>query len=408
MILMSEMVPFRLLISREEALKRILDSVKPVERAEIVPIEESSGRVLAEDVIVKKDVPPFDRAGMDGYAVRAEDTYGASQQNPRTLRLAAILHAGESTDTLVKKGECIRIATGCPVPKGADAVVMVEFTEETKGNVPIFDAVHPGENISPRGEDMKKGEAILKKTEVLNPAKVGVLAAVGHRTVKVYEKPHVAVVPTGTEICEPGSQLSEGQIYDVNTYTLASVLLENGAHVTRSPVIPDSFESLKSALTRFLDHDLIVFSGGSSVGERDLLVKVLEEVGKVVFHGVQIKPGKPTLFGLVEGKPVFGMPGYPASCLSNAYVFLIPAIRRMAKLLAMKPKSVKARMGKRFVSGSGREQFLPVKLKDGKAFPVFKKSGDITSLARADGYVILPVNLDVIKEDEEITVVLFE
>jgi molybdenum cofactor synthesis domain-containing protein len=405
---MSEMVPFRLLISREEALKRILDSVKPVERAETVPIEESSGRVLAEDVMVKEDVPPFDRSGMDGYAVRAEDTYGASQQNPRTLRLVAVLHAGESTDTPVRKGECIRIATGCPVPKGADAVVMVEFTEETKDNVSIFDAVHPGANISPRGEDMKKGEAILKKNEVLNPAKVGVLAAVGHRTVKVYEKPLVAVVPTGTEICEPGSQLNEGQIYDVNTYTLSSVLSENGAHVTKSPVIPDSFESLKSALTRFLNHDLIVFSGGSSVGERDLLVKVLEETGKVVFHGVQIKPGKPTLFGLVEGKPVFGMPGYPASCLSNAYVFLIPTIRRMAKLPAMKPKTVKARMGKRFVSGSGREQFLPVKLKDGKAFPVFKKSGDITSLARADGYVMLPVNLDVIKEDEEVTVVLFE
>jgi len=404
----SEMVPFKLLISREEAIKRIMGSVKPVERTETIPIEESSGRVLAEDIVAAEDVPPFTRAAMDGYAVKAEDTYGASQQNPRTLKLAAVLHAGESVSVTINKGECVRIATGCPVPLGADAVVMVEFTDEKEGNVSVFDAVHPGANISPRGEDMKKDEAVLKKGEPITPAKVGVLAALGQRTVSVYEKPRVAVVPTGTEICEPGAKLGKGQIYDINTYTLASVLSANGAHVTRSPVVPDSFESLKSAVTRFLSHDLIVFSGGSSVGERDLLVKVLEEMGKVVFHGVQMKPGKPTLFGTVEGKPVFGMPGYPTSCLSNTYVFLVPVIRVMARLPPAKPNTVKAKMGKQFVSGSGREQFLPVKLKNGKAYPTFKKSGDITSLAKADGYIILPVNLDVIEEDEEVAVTLFE
>ncbi len=405
---MSDMVPFKLLISREEALKRILNSVKPVRRVETVPIEKSSGRVLAEDIVAQEDVPPFDRAAMDGYAVKAEDTYGASQQNPRILRLVAVLHAGESINTSVGKGECIRIATGCRVPPGADAVVMVEFTEETKSNVSVKDAVHPGANISPRGEDMKKGEAVLKKNEVLTPAKVGVLAALGHKAVSIFKKPCVAIVPTGTEICEPGSQLKEGQIFDVNSYTLAAVLSENGAQVTRSPVVPDSFDSLKSAVVRFLDHDLIVFSGGSSVGERDLLVKVVEETGKVVFHGVQIKPGKPTLFGLVKGKPIFGMPGYPTSCLSNAYIFLVPTIRKMARLPPIKPNTVKAKMGKGFVSGSGREQFLSVKLIGGKAYPVFKKSGDITSLAQADGYIILPINLDVIEEDEEVTVTLFE
>jgi molybdopterin molybdotransferase len=404
----SEMVPFKLLISREEAIKRIMSSVKPVERTEAVPIEESIGRVLAEDVVAKEDVPPFTRAAMDGYAVKAEDTYGASQQNQRTLKLVAVLHAGESASVTIKKGECARIATGCPVPLGANAVVMVEFADETEGNISVFDVVHPGANISPRGEDMKKGEAVLKKGETITPAKIGVIAALGERTVSVYEKPCVVVVPTGTEICEPGAKLNKGQIFDVNTYTLASILSANGAQVTRSPVVPDSFESLKSAIIRFLNNDLIVFSGGSSVGERDLLVKVLEKTGEVVFHGVQIKPGKPTLFGIVEGKPVFGMPGYPTSCLSNAYIFLVPVIRVMARMPPMNPKTVKAKMGKQFVSGSGREQFLPVKLKNGKAYPTFKKSGDITSLAMADGYIILPVNLDVIEEDEEVTVTLFE
>ena len=405
---MSEMVPFKLLISREEATKRIMNSVKPVERTEAVPIEESMGRVLAEDAVANEDVPTFTRAAMDGYAVKAEDTYGASQQNPKTLKVVAVLHAGESASVAVNKGECVRIATGCPVPLGSDSVVMVEFTDEKEGKVSVFDAVHPGANVSPQGEDMKKGEAVLKKGETVTPAKVGVLAALGQRTVSVYEKPRVAVVPTGTEICEPGAKLGKGQIYDVNTYTLASVLSANGAQVTRSLIVPDSFESLKSTVNNFLDHDLIVFSGGSSVGERDLLVKVLEETGKVVFHGVQIKPGKPTLFGTVDGKPVFGMPGYPTSCLSNAYIFLVPVIRVMAGLPPAKPNTVKAKMGKQFVSGSGREQFLPVKLKNGKAYPTFKKSGDITSLAKADGYVILPVNLDVIEEGEEVTVTLFE
>ena len=401
------MAPFKLLISRVEALKTVLDSVRPVEKNESVPIEESSSRVLAEDVIADKDIPPFDRAAMDGYAVRAEDTYKASERNPAVLNLKAVLHAGESSETPLSKGECIRIATGCPIPLGVDAVVMVEFTEENEGKVSIFKAVHPGANIAPKGEDMKKGEAILKDGDTLTPAKVGVLAALGHRHVKVYQKPLVAIVPTGTEICEVGAELREGQVYDVNSYTLTSLLSENGALVTMSSIVPDSFEQLKSVIMRFLDHDLIVFSGGSSVGERDILGKVIKESGRLLFHGVQMKPGKPTLFGLVRERPVFGMPGYPTSCLSNAYVFLVPAVRKMARLPHRELRTVRAKMAKKIVSASGREQLLPVKLMHGQAHPVFKTSGDITSLAEADGYIILPVNLDVIQEGEEVTVTLF-
>jgi len=405
---MNEMTPFKLLISREKALKIVLDVVKPINKKEPVLLEEASSRVLAEDIIANEDVPPFDRAAMDGYAVRAEDTYGSSELNPKTLKLVDILHAGESKHTPVNRGECIRIATGCPIPPGADAVVMVEFTEEKEDDVSVYKAAYPGANIAKKGEDIKKGEAILKDGDFLTPAKIGALAALGRRKVFVYKKPRVAVIPTGTEVCELDAELREGQIYDVNSYTLTSVLSENGALVTRSPIIPDSFEELKSAVKRFIDHDLIVFSGGSSVGEKDLLAKVIEENGEVLFHGVQIKPGKPTLFGLVQEKPVFGMPGYPTSCLSNAYVFLVPAVRKMARLPPKKPKTVKAKMAKRTVSSSGREQFLPVKLKNGQAYPVFKKSGDITSMAEADGYVILPINLDVIEEGEEVKITLFE
>lgn len=405
---MSEMVPFKLLISREEALKTMLDLVKPIERTERVLLEEASSRVLAEDIIANEDVPPFDRVAMDGYAVRAEDTYEASDLNPKNVKLTGVLHAGESTNTPINKGECIRIATGCPIPQGADAVVMVEFTEERTDKVFIYKAVHPGANIAQKGEDIKKGEAILKDGDFLTPARIGVLASLGRKEVLVYQKPRVAVIPTGTEVCEVGSSLKEGQVYDVNSYTLSSILSENGALVTRSLIIPDSFEELKSAVKRFLDYDLVVFSGGSSVGERDLLINVIKELGKILFHGVQIKPGKPTLFGLVQDRPVFGMPGYPASCLSNAYIFLVPTVRKMARLAQKKTKTVKAKMTKRVASATGREQFLTVKLKDGLAYPAFKKSGDITSIAEADGYIILPVNLDVIEEGEEITITLFE
>ncbi len=405
---MSDMAPFKLLISREEALMTIFNSVKAIEKKETIPIDLSPNRILAEDVTADADVPPFDRAAMDGYALKAEDTYGASHLSPRNLRLVGVLHAGESTTSSVGKGQCIRIATGCPVPPRTDAVVMVEFTEEDQDNVSIFTVVYPGANIASKGEDMKKDEVILRDGELLTPAKIGVLAALGRREVVVYQKPRTAVIPTGTEVCETGSELKNGKIYDVNSHTLAAILSENGALVTRSPIIPDSLEQLISAVERFLDYDLIVFSGGSSVGERDLLVKMIEEKGKLLFHGVQIKPGKPTLFGLIGGKPVFGMPGYPTSCLSNAYIFLVPAIRQIARLPNKKPKISKAKMAKKIVSASGREQFLPVKLIDGKAYPVFKQSGDITCMSKADGYIILPINLDVIEEEEEVNVILFD
>ena len=408
---MSEITPFKLLISREKAVKTVLEFVKPVDRTELIPIEKAVNRVLAKNLVANMDVPPFDRAAMDGYAVKAEDTYGASDFNPKTLKIVGVLHAGESTSKSINHGECMRIATGCPMPPGADAVVMAEFASESKDEktVSIFRAVHPLANISPKGEDIKKGEVILSEGEILTPAKIGVFAALGLRKAVVYQKPRVAIIPTGTEIREPGFELNKGQVYDVNSYTLTSLLLTNGALVSRAPIIPDTYEALRSALHRFLEgYDLIVFSGGSSVGERDILADMIEKEGKLLFHGVQIKPGKPTLFGVVKGKPVLGMPGYPTSCLSNAYVFLIPAIRKMARLPPKKPTVIRAKMAKRIASASGREQFLPVKIADGKAYPVFKKSGDITSLSKADGYIILPVNLDVIEESEEVTVTLFE
>lgn len=409
MLTVSGKMPFKFLVAYEEALKIILENVKPVEEKEKISIEGLVGRVLAEDVEADISVPSFDRAAMDGYAVKAEDTYNATLTNPRILRLVGEVSVGRQASLTVGKGECIKVSTGSPIPAGADAVVMMEFTEKVDDVVYIFKPVYPGANISPTGEDIRRGEVVLRSGELLTPAKIGVLAALGRKEAYVYKKPRVAIIPTGVEVKEPGFRLEEGEVYDVNSYTLISILSQNGANPIRFPPIPDDFNELSRLVKSLVkEYDLLVFSGGSSVGERDLLARVVEESGRILFHGVQIKPGKPTLFGLVDGKPVFGMPGYPTSCLSNAYLMLVPAIRKIARLPPKPKQTIKAKISQRVVLGSGRAQFLTVKLQDGKAIPVFKESGAITSMANADGYILLPTNLDVLEAGEEVEVILLD
>jgi molybdenum cofactor synthesis domain-containing protein len=404
---MTGMKPFKTLMSRVEALSIIEGNITRIGRTEEVPIEEASGRVLVENVIAGFSVPPFDRSAMDGYAVRAEDTYGASGFNPNRLKLIGVQHAGELFEGIVGEGECVQVATGSPVPEGSDAVVMVEFTKLDGGYVEIQKPAYPSANTSPIGEDIKTGDTVIEEGETLTPAKVGALAALNRETIRVYGKPRVAVFSTGSEIKPLGSDLSPSQIYDVNSYTLTSIISANGCESVLKGIVPDDRESIKASILDAASNDLGVFSGGSSVGVRDLFGEVVEELGEVLFHGLQVKPGKPTLFGIVEGTPIFGMPGYPTSCLSNAYIFLTPALRAMAGLSPADPRRVAARMSTRFVSSSGREQFLTVRVRDGVAFPAFKKSGAITSMAHADGYIILPVNLDVIEEGAEVEVTLF-
>jgi len=405
---MTKMTPFKELVSYEEALERIRKSIKPIDRTESISIENALDRVLAKEIVANMSVPPFDRAAMDGYAVKAKETFGASSFKPKKLKLAEILHAGASSNRVLGKGECVQVATGSPIPEGADAVVMVEFTERNGNDVKILKPVYPRANISPKGEDIEEGKVVIKAGEQLFPARIGALAALGRKKVEVYEKPRIAVVPTGTEIKEVGSSLEQGQIYDVNSYTLSSIINKNGAVPLRCKAVPDTNDELRNVTKNLLKQDMIVFSGGSSVGERDLLMSVIQEFGTVVFHGIQVKPGKPTLFALVAGKPVFGMPGYPTSCLINTYLLLVPAVRQMARLPPKTEKTMKARLAKRVASSTGRKQFLTVKIKGDLAYPVFKQSGAITSMTEADGYIVLPINVDVVEKDQEVTVFLFD
>jgi len=399
--------PFGALLPFEEAKAVVSTNIKPITRVEAVSIDDVSGRVLAEDVVATMSIPSFDRAAMDGYAVKAKDTFNSGQFNPKVLNLVDEVHAGETPQRRVNTGECIQIATGAMMPAGADAVVMVEDTETEDGKVKVFKSAYPGANVGRKGEDIKKGASVLKQGFVLEPGRVGVLASQGISRVKVYEKPRVAVLPTGEEVVEVGKRLRQGQVYDINSHTISSVVKANGGIPHRIGIASDNLDELKSTIREALKSDLVVLSGGSSVGERDLLVDVLQDWGEILFHGIQVKPGKPTIFAMVQGKPLMGMPGYPTSCLINTYLFILPAVRKMAHLPPRRGETVDAKLSRRVPGSVGRRQFLTVKVVDGEAIPVFKESGAITSVAEVDGYIEIAQNIDLLEKGEPVTVTLF-
>jgi molybdenum cofactor synthesis domain-containing protein len=399
--------PFGALLPFDEA-KRVIDAnIKPIARTEIVNIDDSLGRVLAEEVVATLSTPPFDRAAMDGYAVKARDTFNASQLNPRVLDLIGEICAGETSQNRMNTGECIQIATGAMMPKGGNAVVMVEDTEKENKKVKVFKSVYPKANVAQKGEDIKEGELILRCGSVLDPGRIGVLASQGINQIRVYKKPKVAIIPTGEEICEVDKRLRQGQVYDINSHTISSVVRANGCLPVRFGIVGDDAEGLKSTIAEALKSDLVVISGGSSVGERDLLFDVLQNLGEVLFHGIQVKPGKPTIFAMIQDKPILGMPGYPTSCLINAYLLLLPAIRKMAHLPPRREEIVEAKLSRRVSGSVGRRQFLTVKIEGGDAIPMFKESGTITSVAEADGYIEITENIDLLDKGEPVTVMLF-
>ena len=402
------MRPFREVMSLDAA-RAILDGTgAPIERTETIPLDRANGRVVAKDVAASADVPPFSRAGMDGFAVRAGDTRGASRHAPRTLRKIGTIYTGQVPLLPVRDGECIEISTGAPMPDGADAVIMVEETDgDADGTVRLFAEVSPQQNVGRRGADIQLGQTVVASGETLNSSRIGALAAIGTTGVEVYQRPRVAILSTGNEIVEPGQPLRPGQIYDINRFTLSAVVSDNGGTAAPYPPAPDSLDALISTLQGCLVNDIVVFSGGSSVGERDLLRDAIAAKGTLLFHGVAIKPGKPTGLGVVDGKPVFAMPGYPASCLTNAYILLVPLLRRMARLGSQIRKTVTFPLSQRVVSATGRHQFYTVRIENSQAVPAFKASGDITSMSRADGYIEIPADVEVVEAGTQVEVTLF-
>ncbi len=404
----TKMRPFKGTIPLDQARALIDGAIRPIERMEHVALEAANGRVLARDVVSTADVPPFTRAAMDGYAVRAQDTTGASRAQPKTLTWIEKVFTAQMPSRTVGAGQCTEIATGAPMPDGADAVVMVEETDaDDGGSVRVFAGVEPGQNTGRQGADIQRGQTVLRAGEELNASRVGAIAAVGLRSVDVYARPRVAILSTGNEIVEPGKPLEPGHIYDINRFTLSAAVAEHGGVPVPHRAAADTIADISRAVEDCLHEDVLVFSGGSSVGERDLILDVLGDLGEILFHGISVKPGKPTAFGLIKGKPFFGMPGYPSSCLSNAYILLGPALRQIARLPPRMVKKIAVPLAKRIVSPAGRHQFYTVRIVDGTALPAFKASGDITSMSQADGYIEIPIDIDIVEQGAVVEVTLF-
>ena len=403
----THMRPIRETIPLEEARSLMAAAIHPIERTESVPLDRAHQRVLARPIVASQDVPPFARAAMDGFAVIAEDTFGAGPFQPRTATVIEKVHTAEVPTRTVSRGECVEIATGAPMPGGADAVVMVEDTEKgADGAVRIFGPVYPGQNVGRQGADIRTGQDVLRAGDHLTSSRIGAIAALGISEVEVFERPRVALLSTGNEIVEPGQPLPPGHIYDINRYTLSAIVEEHGGMPVARATSADRLEDLSRALDACLGEDLVVFSGGSSVGERDLVLDLVASRGEVVFHGIAVKPGKPTLFGVIGGKPVLGMPGYPTSCLSNGYMLLVPLLRRLARLPEAATRVLHLPLGQRVVSTTGRHQFYTVRIVNGVAMPAFKASGDITSMSEADGYIEIPAQTDIVEKGEIVEVKL--
>ena len=402
------MRPFTSTISLEEARRSLDASVKPITRTARVALTDAAGRVCAADVLSAIDVPPFARSAMDGYAVIAADTKGATAASPASLRIVERVYTGAAPRGTIVPGTCAEIATGAPLPPGADAVVMVEETAKNGDDrAAILAEAKAGQNIGRQGGDIAAGDRIVDAGALLTPSRVGALAAVGLVDVDVFERPRVAVLSTGNEVVEAGRPLKAGQIYDVNRFTLSAVVAAHGGIAEAFHAAEDTVEALVRALDDCAGADIIVFSGGSSVGERDLVVDAIAKRGKMLFHGIAVKPGKPTAFAMVGGVPFFGMPGNPTSCLSNAYILLVPFLRATARLPPWLPRVVHARLGRTIAAQAGRHQFYAVRLENGVALPAFKGSGDITSLSRADGYIEIAATESVVQEGTDVSVTLF-
>jgi len=390
---------FRKLLSVDEA-KRILAKnyvPKPV-GTEIVSISEAYKRVLADDVVSPYDIPPFDRSTVDGYAVRAADTFGAEENHPITLRLVGKVDIGEAPKVKVQKGALAEIVTGAPIPDGADAVVMIEYTTRGDNSVLIRQSVSNGENVMKAGSDIRKGETVLKKRTVLSPHEIGVLAAIGSSKVKVFKRPKVAIFSTGAEVAEPGKPLTLGKIFDINAHALSAAVAELGGEPLNMGIVQDKEEEMKAALqTALRTADVVITSGGVSVGPTDIIPKVLDSLGKpgVIVHGIAVRPGKPTTIAVVNNKPVFSLPGHPTSALLIFHLFVRSTLTRIAGREEEKPMIVKAVVAERLFPSRGRRTFVTVKLKKDSAGRLVASpataglSGAITTLSEADGFTVI-------------------
>ena len=404
-------------VTPQEAL-RLLLQVPPV-RTERVPTVRARGRVLAEDLYSAVDLPHFHRAAMDGYAVKAKDTFGASQSLPAYLKLAGVMEMGKEAARPVATGEAIRISTGGMMPPESDAVVMVEYADEVEGGlVEIHRGVSPWQNVIQIGDDIKKGEMVFQRGRRLRAHDLGALTGIGISSVPVYRQPRIALISTGDEIVDADTDPLPGQVRNINQHSLAGLIEECGGELKDWGVVRDDTDQLTKAIGEALEWgDLVLLSGGSSMGAKDIALETILSFAdsEFVFHGISISPGKPTIFAKARGKPILVLPGYPVSALVIFDLFAGPLIRRLAgqdtETVTRFTKTVQATLKTNISSQVGREDYVRVTLERDAdrllAIPLPTKSGAIFTLVKADGMVRIDLNQDGLEPGEEVEVILF-
>ena len=377
--------------------------------SEEIDCEDAYGRVLFNDVYSRMDFPPFDKALKDGFAILSEDSYGASEESPNTLEIIDFLEAGSITDKVVEKGKCVEISTGAAMPEGANAVVMVEYSEKFDDKVNLLTTATPSQDVAKKGSDIEEGNLILKKGDVLNPGKIGVLLSQGFKTIEVYKKPTVGVISSGNEITMQGEDLPFGKIYDVNGNMIKNDAVSCGADAKFLGVVRDNYDQVKEKIQESLkDVDILLCSGGTSAGLGDVIKHVLDELGEVHIHGISVQPGKPTIVGVINEKLVIGLPGNPVSALMIFNAFVAPPLTNLSGIKRdFEKKVVKGVMTRRIHSPVGRMQYQLVKVDGSDVHPIFKDSGAIFSLSTADGYVKVEKSVELLDEGEEVEVYLF-
>ncbi len=385
---------------------------------ETVPLDDALGRVCGADIVSPEDLPPLPRSAMDGYAVRAADTFGASDSIPAFLNVAGAVAMGRIPDVTIDRNQAAAIPTGGFLPQGADAVVMVEYTSPAgEGAIEVSRPVTAGENVLGMAEDVARGEVVIPAGKRFLPQDIGLLAGLGITEVAVYRRPRAAVISTGDEIVPVTTTPPPGRIRDINAHSIAALVRTSGGVAAMFDSVPDDPAQLKAALEKTLaSADVVALSGGSSVGERDHMVSVVASLPDTVVHahGIAISPGKPTLIASVGGKPVFGLPGHPVSALVVAQVFLAPFIRYLGgEELKHGPAGTRVRavLAASVHSAQGREEYVRVKIEDNqgqlRARPVFGKSGMLSTLVKADGFFVVPIHTEGIPAGETVDVILF-
>lgn len=394
-------------ISVEEAIALSKSLVKNFCRTEVLPLSSLTGRVSAEDVYCSENIPSFRRSTMDGYAVIASDTFGAGEAAPCDLTVAGEVIMGEETHFSLKSGLCAKIPTGGMLPDGADAVIPVEYTDTDFDTCLVYRPVGPKENVVQSGDDVAKESLLFSSGTRFTPAHIGVLAAAGKESCRVLCRPKVGILSTGNEIVSVGESLSLGKVRDVNSHLLFSLCQTYGCEPVSYGIVTDSEKTLTETLLRAADeNDLVLLSGGSSAGEKDHTAKAVSALGELLAHGVAMKPGKPTMIGKISNTPVFGLPGHPAACYFAFEALVKPCIEKLSGAMLLQ-KQLTAALSENISSNHGREEFVPVSLKNSVASPVYGKSGIISQLCSSDGYIRISRNSEGLPAGSEVTVHLF-